>query len=308
MTQPVNGFLVVDKPSKFTSHDVVNKVRRSTGVKKIGHAGTLDPMATGVLVLCLGYATRLSEYVMASDKTYLATLRLGLETDTYDADGRPTAEADPDRLAALTRADVEAQLAQFRGNILQVPPMYSAIQKNGKRLYELARAGIEIEREPRPVTISELEIVDWYTQTVILSVTCSAGTYIRSLAHDLGQALGVGAHLTALRRTRSGTLDEPIDWQLLMKAIKDESWERYVIDEQVPLKRLLAVQIDIVRAGLFSRGQPISSSVVSAPAQFNDGEIPVPTEGEVRVYDTLERLIGIGQMHPDRLQPVKVFG
>ncbi len=298
-----NGFLVVDKPGKLTSHDVVAKVRKGTGVKKIGHAGTLDPMATGVLVLCLGYATRLSEYVMASDKTYQTTLMLGIETDTYDADGRPTAEASEAAMSSVTQALLEAALVPFRGPILQVPPMYSAIQKNGKRLYELARSGIEIEREPRPVTIYDLKLLSWNLPYIVLEVTCSAGTYIRSIAHDLGTALGVGAHLTTLRRTRSGKLDDPIDWGTIQKAMNEETWDRLLIDEHVPLGHIPAVALDSIEAALFQRGQAVT--VESLPPDLDSAR---PDGGELRVYDPADRMIGMGEMRAGKLYPGKVFG
>jgi tRNA pseudouridine55 synthase len=306
MAESINGFLVVDKPASLTSHDVVAKVRRGTGIKKIGHAGTLDPMATGVLVLCLGYATRLSEYVMASTKVYHATVKFGVETDTYDADGHVTAEHDASH---ITREHIEATLPQFRGDILQVPPMYSAIQKNGKRLYDLARAGIEVEREPRPVTIYTLELLRWVWPQALVEVKCSAGTYIRSLAYDMGQALGIGAHLTNLRRVASGTLADPIDWQTMQKAMKEETWPKLVIDEHLPLRHLTAIQLDQLQSALFMRGQAIPTGQIDTPPPFlNNGQSPDATSDEVRVYDARDHLIGIGMLSPERLQPAKVFG
>jgi tRNA pseudouridine55 synthase len=202
----LSGFMIVDKPRGLTSHDVVNKVkwaaRAVSGTKiKVGHAGTLDPMATGVLVVCVGDATRLSEYVMASDKTYVARVRLGEATNTYDADGEIVARRDASH---ITRGRVEAALEAFRGDIQQIPPMYSAIKQGGKKLYEMARAGVTVDRAPRPVKITRLTITAWEPPVLSLEVMCSAGTYMRSLAHDLGESLEVGAHLTALARTRSG--------------------------------------------------------------------------------------------------------
>src|SRR5205814_760868 len=172
----------------MTSHDVVAKVRRGTGVKRIGHAGTLDPMATGVLVLCIGAATRLSEYVMSSTKQYTATIRLGIETDSYDADGTVIATRDADH---VSRADVEAALAHFQGEVDQIPPMYSAIKQGGKKLYEMAREGKEVDRAARKVWM-QTTLVDAPLPEVKIRVACSAGTYIRSIAHDLGAMLGVG--------------------------------------------------------------------------------------------------------------------
>ncbi len=196
----MNGFLIVDKPAGMTSHDVVNAVRRLAGMRRVGHAGTLDPLATGVLVLALGAATRLVQFIDNSNKTYRATLRLGETTTTYDADG-DLVERCP---VTVSQAEVEAALAGFRGDIVQIPPMYSAVKVKGQKLYKLARQGKEIERAARPVTIHRLDVLAWALPDVTIEVVCSAGTYIRSLAYDVGQTLGCGAHLTALSRTAAG--------------------------------------------------------------------------------------------------------
>lgn len=204
----MNGLLVLDKPSRVTSHDVVQRVRRALRVRQVGHTGTLDPLATGVLVICVGQATRVSEYLLGHDKAYNATIRLGVETDTYDATGEIVAT----RAVNVERAELEQALAHFVGALQQVPPMHSAIKRDGQKLYELARAGIEVEREARPVVIHSIELLDYHAPDVSIDVRCSAGTYIRSLAHDLGAALGTGAHLSALRRTQVGPfgLDQAI--------------------------------------------------------------------------------------------------
>jgi len=196
----MNGFLIVHKPTGMTSHDVVNAVRRLAGTRRVGHAGTLDPLATGVLVLALGAATRLVQFIDGSDKTYRATLRLGETTTTYDAEG----DVVEHRPVTVDQAAVEVTLADFRGAIEQIPPMYSAVKVKGQKLYKLARQGKEIERAARPVTIHRLDVLDWAVPDLTIEVVCSAGTYIRSLAHDVGQALGCGAHLTALTRTAAG--------------------------------------------------------------------------------------------------------
>ncbi len=196
----MNGFLIVNKPAGMTSHDAVNAVRRMSGTRRVGHAGTLDPMATGVLVLALGAATRLVQFIDGSDKTYRATLRLGETTTTYDADGDLVER----RPVTVSPAEIEAALAGFRGPIAQIPPMYSAVKVKGHKLYKLARQGKEIERAARPITIYRLDVLAWALPDVTIEVVCSAGTYIRSLAHDVGQVLGCGAHLTALIRTAAG--------------------------------------------------------------------------------------------------------
>jgi tRNA pseudouridine55 synthase len=235
----VFAFINLNKPLGLTSHDVVARIRRLLRERdlkhvKVGHAGTLDPLATGVLVVCLGAATRLSEYVMNHDKTYRASIMLGVETETYDAEGDVVSTADASH---VTRADVERVLSAYVGDIAQVPPMYSAIKQGGRKLYDLARAGQVVERAPRPVTIHAITVEQYMIAvpehpTVVCEVKCSAGTYIRSLAHDLGAALGVGAHLTGLERTASGafgvdaavTLEQlaaAADWSPLLTAPLD---------------------------------------------------------------------------------------
>ena len=206
MTDAITGFLLVDKSPGWTSHDVVAKVRGLLGQKKVGHAGTLDPMATGLLVLGLGKATRLLRFVQGARKRYEATACLGVATDSLDADGAVLLR-EP---MPVTQADVEWVLDRFVGEIHQVPPMVSAVKVGGKRLYELAREGTEVDRQPRPVTIHSLEVLDFAPSDypeLTFAVTCSTGTYVRTLADDIARALGGRAHLSALRRTANGTLD-----------------------------------------------------------------------------------------------------
>ena len=230
------GFLNVNKPLKLTSHDVVARVRRRykalTGSKKVGHAGTLDPLATGVLVLCLGGATRLSDYMMHTTKHYRAQITLGKTTTTYDAEGDVVAENDASR---ISQADVEAILPQFTGNIQQVPPMYSAIKVDGKKLYDLARDGKTIDREPRNVSIPILQITSWDQPTFELDVICSSGTYIRSLAYDIGQVLGVGAYLSGLERVASGNfhVDSSVTLDTIMN---DDDWHKQIISPKDALQ------------------------------------------------------------------------
>ena len=198
------GLLVIDKPSGPTSHDIVAKVRRATGIKRVGHAGTLDPLATGVVVIGIGRATRLLRYVQESPKVYIARVRFGIATDSLDADGRETARAP----MPVTEKQVASALSGFRGNIQQTPPMVSAIQVGGRRLHEMARAGEEIERQPRPVEVFSIEVVGFEGgefPLATIAVECSKGTYIRVLADDIARVLGGRAHLEELRRTRIGS-------------------------------------------------------------------------------------------------------
>jgi len=245
------GFLNVNKPQGMTSHDVVAKVRRGLGVKKVGHAGTLDPMATGVLVLCIGAATRLSEYVMESIKRYQAQVHLGVTTDTYDAEGVVQSER---AATGITREDVERHLAAFLGEIEQIPPMYSAIKQGGRKLYKLARSGHTVEREARMVTIERLEIRDWSLPQFTLEVVCSAGTYIRSLAYDLGEALGVGAHLAGLVRVSSGSfhLDNAVALDTLLAG---GDWQQHLIPPEVGLNDWPRVYLDAVGVEAVQHGR-----------------------------------------------------
>lgn len=232
------GFFNVDKPLGMTSHDVVARIRRAAKTHfdqriKVGHAGTLDPLATGVLVVCMGAATRLSDYVMDTTKRYSAQVRLGISTTTYDAEGEITAERDA---TTITREQVVESLAQFIGDIEQIPPMYSAIKQGGKKLYELAREGKTVERAGRAVHIADITLTDWAWPECTLDVICGAGTYIRSLAHDLGESLGCGAHLTGLTRTASGsfTLENAV---MLDALLTDPDWESRLIRPESPLIR-----------------------------------------------------------------------
>jgi tRNA pseudouridine55 synthase len=195
----LNGILLIDKSPGWTSHDVVAKCRGILRERKIGHGGTLDPMATGLLVLFIGsYTKQVSR--LPGEKTYIASLRFGLETDTYDAEGRMVREYD--RIPA--KEELESILPRYTGELMQIPPMVSAVKIGGKKLYELARKGIEIERPPRPVTVHELSLLEGRDGDHTLRIRCSAGTYVRSLIHDIGKELNTGAVMTALRRTHSG--------------------------------------------------------------------------------------------------------
>jgi tRNA pseudouridine55 synthase len=217
-----SGILNLDKPKGMTSHDVIRQVRRVTGIRKVGHSGTLDPMATGVLLVCVGRATRLTEYMLSGDKSYRAVVRLGVETDTYDADGRVISS----RPVGISREEVEAALHEFSGSIDQVPPMYSAIKHKGRPLYAIARRGLTVEREPRQVRISRVTMVGWSPPEFTFEVVCSAGTYVRSLAHDLGQRLGCGAHLTGLVRCRSGRFE--LEDAIPLRELAPDNWKRHL--------------------------------------------------------------------------------
>ena len=216
----MNGIVIIDKPQEWTSNDVFSRLRRVFNTRRIGHGGTLDPMATGVLPVFVGRATRGVEFFEHAEKVYEATLRFGLTTDTEDITGKVLTETE----VSLTEADVLNVLPKFRGDILQVPPMYSAIKVNGQKLYDLARKGREVERQPRPITIHELTLLGMEADGIHLRVRCSKGTYIRTLCKDIGEALGCGGCMAALRRVEAG---------------------EYTLEGSVPLRQLL----DISEAG-----------------------------------------------------------
>ena len=197
-----NGFLLVDKPAGPTSHDVVQAARRALKERRIGHTGTLDPAATGLLLLCIGKATRLQQYLLAWEKTYCGEIRLGWGTTTYDAEGEPLAAARP--VPELTEADIASLVERFSGEIEQLPPPYSAKKSGGRKFYELARAGEEVPLQPKRVTVQSMALTAAGPDRIGFEVTCSSGTYLRSLAHDIGEALGCGGHLASLRRVRIG--------------------------------------------------------------------------------------------------------
>jgi len=201
---PYDGILLVDKPTGLTSHDVVDRLRRHFGFNKVGHCGTLDPLATGLLIIGLERATKLQDRLMAADKTYEGTMRLGVATDSQDADGAVIAEKP---VPALTAADVDAAFAKFRGDIQQIPPMVSAVKHHGTPLYKLARKGKTVERAPRLIHIYDFKVLTFASPDVTFRVTCTKGTYVRTLAAEVGETLGTCAHLASLRRTRSGKLN-----------------------------------------------------------------------------------------------------
>lgn len=248
----ISGVLVVDKPIGMTSHDVVQVIRRGTGIRRAGHTGTLDPRASGVLVVLLGPAVRLSEYVSASDKRYQAIMRLGTTTDTYDADGRVTGSAEVE----VTEEQFTEALTHFVGEIEQVPPPYSAVKVQGRKAYEMAREGEEVDLAPRKINVYSLELLEWALPEAVIDVYCSSGTYVRSLANDLGEMLGCGASLIGLRRTKSGrfTLRDAVQLRKLEEAFDNGTWYQYLIPaaealSDWPAVELTTEQVDAIRHG-----------------------------------------------------------
>lgn len=287
----MDGLLVVDKPAGLTSHDVVARVRRVARMKKVGHAGTLDPLATGLLVLALGQATRTLAYLTDQAKVYEARVRLGQASSTYDAEGELSAPL-PGPLPE--RAQVEAALGAFRGDILQKPPLYSAIKKGGEALYKKARRGETVEVAARPVTIYELHLTEWQPPEVGLYVHCAKGTYIRSLAHDLGAALGVGGYLSALRRTASGPFTLAQAHPLAaIEPLDPEALAERLLPLGTGLEALPSLHVDEQAVTALRHGQAL-------PAASG--------EGQCRALDAQGQLVAIVRWHPERgWQPEKVF-
>jgi len=248
-----SGVLVIDKPVGMTSHDVVQAVRRGTGIRRAGHTGTLDPRASGVLVVLIGPAVRLSEFLTTSEKRYQAVMKFGMTTSTYDTEGTITSEG---REYDFEFEELEEALTKFVGEVEQTPPVFSALKIDGRRAYELARKGEDIEMEPRIITVHSLELLEWEPPEAVIDIHCSSGTYIRSLAHDLGEEMGSGATLINLRRTKNGrfTLRDSVSLRKLEEAFANGDWYRYLIPAAEALADWYTVeltfeQVDDVRHG-----------------------------------------------------------
>ena len=262
VTREVSGVLNVNKPAGMTSHDVVDAVRKILGVQRVGHTGTLDPQATGVLPLCVGRATRIAHYLTQADKEYLMTLRLGITTDTLDAAGRETGRVEDVR---VERADFEAILPRFTGEILQTPPLYSAKKFRGERMYRLARRGQEVERQPVRVRVHTLELLEFAPPFVRLRTVCSKGTYARSLCDDMGRVLGCGGHLHQLTRTRSGRfgMDSVITLQQLEEYAAQGRLDEALIPVGEALSHLPAVRVTPEAGPLILHGGAIPAALVA---------------------------------------------
>jgi tRNA pseudouridine55 synthase len=277
----ISGVLVVDKPIGMTSHDVVQVIRNGTKIRRAGHTGTLDPRASGVLVVLVGPAVRLSEYVSASDKRYQAVVRLGASTDTYDEEGRITASSSVD----ITETQFEEALKQFVGEIEQVPPPYSAVKVHGKKAYEMARQGEEPDLAPRKINVYSLELLEWAPPEAVIDVYCSSGTYVRSLANDMGKVLGCGAYLVGLRRTKSGrfTLRDAVPLRKLREAFEQGNWYQYLIPAAEALTDWPAVELDIAQVDAIRHGhrvQAVEGSTGWARGVSEQGELVALLEAD----------------------------
>ncbi|WP_313739949.1 tRNA pseudouridine(55) synthase TruB [Pseudomonas sp.] len=292
----VSGIILLDKPLGFTSNAALQKVRWLLNAEKAGHTGSLDPLATGVLPLCFGEATKFSQYLLDSDKGYETVMQLGQTTNTGDAEG----EVLQTRKVTVGRADIEAALPAFRGPISQIPPMYSALKRDGQPLYKLARAGEVVEREPRSVTITRLELLESEGSRARLSVGCTKGTYIRTLVEDLGEALGCGAYVAELRRTHAGPFElaQTVTLEALEQAHAEggnEALDRFLMPSDSGLLHWPLVCLSANSAFYWLHGQP-----VRAPES--------PQFGMVRVQDDSGRFLGIGEVSEDgRIAPRRLI-
>lgn len=293
----IDGILNIDKPAGSTSLKIVNLVRRLSRQQRVGHAGTLDPNATGVLPICLGQATRIIPFLIDAPKTYCAEAELGISTATYDAEGEVTSRVDP---SFVNREQLEEVLSSFLGSILQTPPMYSAVKYQGKRLYDLARAGIEVERKKRRVHIFHLELLRWQPPFFTIEIECGKGTYIRSLVHDLGQSLGCGSHLRNLVRLRSGLFEigDSLTIPQLEDAFRHGYWQKLLYPMDAVLEHWIAAIVSQEKEQDIRWGRPLTL----------DGE-----EGEdkdrCRAYSLDGRFLAVLRFITERglWQPEKVF-
>jgi len=287
----VSGVLLLDKPYGFSSNQALQKVKWLYQAQKAGHTGTLDPLATGVLPICLGEATKFAQHLTDENKTYVATIKFGVTTTTGDKEGDVVSQVD----CEISRAQIEQVLPQFMGEITQVPPMYSALKVNGKPLYEYARDGVELERKPRQVTIYALRVLGCADNSAEIEVTCSKGTYIRTLGEDIGKALQAGAHLTALRRTATATYQ--IAHTVTIEALEQmtaEQRDALLLPVDTAITALPKVELQDDAAYYFKQGNPVWVS----------GSIPA---GELRIYSEAGLFLGVGfQQRDGRIAPKRV--
>lgn len=303
----VNGILLLDKPAGMTSNGALQEAKKIFEAAKAGHTGSLDPLATGVLPICFGEATKFSQFLLEANKRYLTTIKLGVVTATGDADGEVLSIADS--VPEISEARLDAVLDGFRGVISQVPSMYSALKVDGQRLYKLARQGIEIERKSRQVTIFKMEVVNQEREEIVLDIICSKGTYIRCLAEEIGQAFGCGAHVAALRRLKSGPFSIEATYSMEeLAALRDQGGWHALDTKLLPSSAAVvdwpSVRLTAVTASYLRQGQPVQTS-------------NAPTEGWVRIFSESDSLgqgsvdanaddyfIGVGEILEDgRIAP-----
>jgi tRNA pseudouridine55 synthase len=297
----VDGILNINKPWGKTSFGIVAVVKRLTGERRVGHAGTLDPTATGILPICLGQGTRVTQFLLEATKCYRGQIELGMTTDTYDACGKVTERKDPSR---ISQEQLASALTSFVGEIQQLPPMYSAVKHHGQRLYELARCGIKVDRRSRRARIHSLQFTSWQPPVATVEVVCGKGTYIRSLAHDLGQALGCGAILKSLTRLRYGPFDinDAISMPQLENAVRHGYWRQLVYPIDTVLLDWTAIVVSDATGSMIKTGCPVTVA-------SDNGLKQISAENRCRVYSNGGSFLGLARFDPEtgRWQPEKVF-
>ncbi len=297
----IDGVLLLDKPAGISSNDALIKAKRFMNAKKAGHTGTLDPFATGLLPICFGEATKFSQDLLDADKTYETVVHLGISTTTGDTEGEVLKTSDS---VSFSVDEISSVLDQFKGDILQIPPMYSALKRDGKPLYEYARAGVELEREARPVTISELTLLGWTAPFLTLRVRCSKGTYIRVLGEDIGNALGCGAHLKALRRVQVGSLgiEKAVSLQDLAAVLPEETAS--LQEKLEPVDYLLssfpALALNALLTKRFLNGQRLSLAKEGVPLSAVPGRFRIYA-AENGIFMGTAQLRADGVLAPERL-------
>ena len=295
------GYLNINKPQGWTSTDVVRKLKGVTRAKKIGHGGTLDPLATGVLPICVGSATRFADTVLLGTKSYRITMTLGSSTNTYDSEGDTTAEAD---WSSVTRKQVVESFKDFRGKFDQVPPMFSALHHNGQRLYELARKGIEVERPARPVETMSLELVEFNAPEVILDVECGHGFYARTLVHDIGEKLVTHAHMTGLVRTHAGVfnLENTVTIEQVIAAADSGDWRDVAMPIDTTLQHMRQATLTSAQVEMVGYGRQIAVYDIGKAGDFESGD-------RIRAYAPDGELLAILIFEPEKLgwRPEKVL-
>ncbi|MBD3265521.1 tRNA pseudouridine(55) synthase TruB [bacterium] len=304
-----NGVLNINKPAGMTSHDVVDHLRKAAKMRRVGHTGTLDPMATGVLPLCLGKATKIVQYIIAQDKEYIVDMKLGVVTDSQDTTGTMIEEHP---IPAYAEADIDAVLDRFRGEIWQTPPMISAKHHKGKRLYELAREGVEVEREPCKITLHELRLEAVRLPVVRFRVTCSKGTYVRTLCHDIGQALGCGACMAGLIRSRCGTFH--LDDAVALDSLKSpDDIEEHLYNLNEALAALPAVFVGVEGKASINCGRALTGGIITRRnGDFHAGSLVRMTARDGTLLALGEALLNSDQLDAfagnlQVIKPVKVF-
>ena len=297
-TPIITGLLNINKPIGITSMDVVREIKKSTGIKRVGHGGTLDPMASGVLPIAIGTSTRLLEYILDGDKSYIATIELGRRTDTYDSEGKTVEKSDPQ---GISIDEIIKVLSKFNGEMTQIPPMHSALKVQGKRLYELARSGTVIERPPRNVTIYEVSLQEFNAPNIVVGIRCSKGFYVRTFADDIGHLLGCGAFLSSLKRVSSGPfkIEDAMTLDQTISMISDGNIQELILDPGSCINGAQRIQLNEETETMVKHGRAIESINESFP--ITDSSLAVAYDNQSRFVAILRFNEKLKEWHPEKV-------